>query len=161
LTNWRMSFRDYANGPSFWPQCRQLGVAAITYKPVADVDFSQHATDTPTPGWAALQAAEKGCLRHFIDDMTPGDVIYVKEGPMIVGKGIVTGPYQFDAAGAILVPNGESPYHHQRRVDWSPEFRPVEILVGQPQITTLLQLGSEDVAAIGELSTTTPDTSEA
>lgn len=150
MATWRMAFRDGTNGPSFWPQCKERGVAAITYTPVADVDFSRHATDEPTPGWDALQPVEKGCLRHFIDDMTVGDIIYVKEGPSIVGKGVVTGPYKFDAAGPIFVPNGECAYHHQRRVNWTPEFQPVKIQVGHPPIQALLKLGPADVTAIEE-----------
>ena len=49
----RMAFRDYPGGPSFWPDCERLGVAAITYAAVVDVDFARFATKRPTPGWAA------------------------------------------------------------------------------------------------------------
>jgi hypothetical protein len=143
-----MAFRDSPGGPSFWGQCRRLGVAAITYGPVALVDFSRHATNKSTAGWADLKPTEKGCLKHFVNDMAEGDVIYVKEGPQIVGRGIVVGGYQFDAARPILVPKGKDAYHHQRRVDWSPDFQPVRITVGKPQITALLPLVSADVRAI-------------
>ncbi len=145
---WRMAFRDYTDGPSFWSQCQQLGVAAITYRPVADIDFSQHATDHPTPGWSDLQPGEKGCLRHFVHDMAVGDLVYVKEGPLIVGRGIVIGAYQFNRAAPIVVPGGICPYRHQRRVRWCPEFQMVQVQVGQPQITTLLQLDPGDVELI-------------
>jgi hypothetical protein len=106
---WRMAFRDYTDGPSFWLQCQQRGVATITYNAVADIDFSQHPTDQPTPGWAGLQPAEKGCLRHFVRGMAAGDLIYVKEGPLIVGRGIVISNYQFNAADPIVVPGVHAP----------------------------------------------------
>lgn len=145
---WRMAFRDSPRGPSFWLQCSKLGVAAITYEPVVDVDFSVYEKVSAAPGWRELKAPQKGCLRHFVHDVQPGDLIYVKEGPMIVGKGVVSGPYEFDAAGPILVEGGASPYRHQRRVEWFPDFEPVKIQVGRPAILTLLQLRPQDVLAI-------------
>jgi hypothetical protein len=141
---WRMAFRDYTDGPSFWPDCRQRGIATITYHPVADIDFSQHPTDQATPGWADLAPGAAGCLRHFVHDLAGGDVIYVKEGPLIVGRGIVSGPYHFNPTDPIVVQGGVCPYRHERRVRWCPEFQPVQILVGQPQITALLQLAPAD-----------------
>ena len=148
MTAWRMAFRDFADGPSFWDECRQRGVAAITYEPVADVDFSAHPTAHPTPGWYQLRPVEIGCLRHFINDVEVGDTIYAKEGPAIVGRGTVTGSYEFDAGGPIVPPNGRTAYHHQRRVQWDPDFQPVNVQVGHPPIQTILELGPADVARI-------------
>jgi hypothetical protein len=144
---WRMAFRDYAEGPSFWPECRRRDIAALTYCPVAAFDFTgRHLPDAP--GWAGLEASEKGCLRYFVFDMQPGDVIYVKEGDTIVGRGVVVGPYQFDNSSPIVVEGGKCAYHHHRRVRWGNDFVPVKVRVGQPQITTLLQLCPADVEAI-------------
>jgi hypothetical protein len=147
MTVWRMAFRDYSKGPSFWPECKRLGVAAITYSPVADVDFSRFATKKPTPGWDRLKSVERTCLRRFIDAMKAGDVIYVKEGPAVVARGIVAGPYSFDAVAPIVVPNGKDIYHHQRRVRWY-EFQPVKAKLGKQQVMTLVKLSSADVEAI-------------
>jgi hypothetical protein len=139
-----MAFRDYVDGPSFWPECKCRDIAALTYCPVADFDFAARSLHD-APGWAALQATEKGCLRHFVVDMHPGDVIYVKEGDTIVGRGIVASRYQFNGSSPIVVEGGKCAYHHHRTVRWCREFTPVKIRVGQPQITTLLQLFPPDV----------------
>lgn len=145
---WRMSFRDKPGGPSFWRQCQRRGVATITYQPVADVDFSEHATDQTTPGWADLKPVQRESLRRFVRDMRSGDIIYVKEGPNIVGRGIVIGPYEFDAVGPIAVPGGLCAYRHQRRVCWCRGFRPLQIQLGKPAIVTLLQLNPADVERV-------------
>jgi len=79
--------------------------------------------------------------------MKPGDVIYVKEGPSIVGRGIVTGRYKFDAAGPIVVSGGTDAYHHQRRVAWC-DFQSVRAKLGKQQVMTLVKLEPADVEAV-------------
>ena len=41
MTVWRMAFRAGKNGPSLWPDCQRLGVAAIEYGPADDLDFTR------------------------------------------------------------------------------------------------------------------------
>jgi hypothetical protein len=145
---WRMAFRDYSEGPSFWHQCLELSVASMTYEPVADIDLSVHATDSSTPGWDLLEASQKGCLRHFVHDIAPGDIIYAKEGPRIVGRGMVSRPYQFDVVQPFLPPKGVTPYRHHVRVEWCLGFQPLEIQIGATQMPTLLELAPADVVTI-------------
>ena len=63
-----------------------------------------------------LSAALSGAsLKRFVYEMEEGDIIYVKQGPRIVGKGAVSGPYQFDKKNRIVDPYGCT-WQHQRRV---------------------------------------------
>ena len=79
--------------------------------------------------------------------MEEGDIIYVKQGPRIVGKGAVSGPYQFDKKNRIVDPYGV-PWQHQRRVSWASEFPEVEIQLGRQQMMTLVPLNGQDVKRV-------------
>jgi hypothetical protein len=128
MTVWRMSFRCGYRGYEMWPHCRKLGVAAITYDPLADVDLSKYARDEPEELWAQLKASQKGSLRNVAYEMKPGDVIYVKQGLQIVGKGIVRGSYQFDYKRRLVDPY-RNVWAHQVPVDWESDFEPIDILL--------------------------------
>jgi hypothetical protein len=81
-----------------WSRCFELGVAAITYRPLARVDLSKYPQGEPKDLWAKLQPSQSASLKRIAYEMKKGDVIYVKEGPMIVSRGVVTGPYKFDSS---------------------------------------------------------------
>jgi len=66
--------------------------------------------------------------------MKPNDIIYVKDGPSLVGKGRVASAYYFDDVHCIVDENG-MPWPHQLKVDWSTGFPRVELLLGAEQIT--------------------------
>jgi hypothetical protein len=144
---WRMAFRQGVEGVSLWPECQRLGVAAIEYHPVLDVDFSQYNPGEPQEAWAQLGGPQHTSLSRFVYDMQPGDIIYVKEGRQIVGRGVVTSDYQFDHAGRIRDEKGHA-WQHQRRVSWCPDFQPVDLQIGQQQIMTLVPLAPADVVTI-------------
>jgi hypothetical protein len=129
-----------------WDDCRQLSVAAIEYGPVDDIDLSQHPVGQPKNAWSQLEPMQQKCLRLFVGEMKEGDLIYVKEGPTIVGKGIVTGPYQFDKQGRIKSKRTGAYWRHQRPVQWIPEFPEVRFQFGTQQIATVKQLTDEEVA---------------
>ena len=158
MAAWRMAMRgriaddgSWMDDPvEMWPQCAEAGVAAITYFPVENVDLSQFAEPNQVPGWAQLAPAQQHSLHRFVWEVRVGDVIYVKQGPMIVGKGVVQGDYQFDREGQISCGDGIAViyWRHQRQVSWSPNFQPICIQVGQPQIVALVQLDAEDIARI-------------
>jgi len=156
MNAWRMAFRAGTNGPEMWDEyCRPLGVAAIEYGPVDDRDFSPYATEEQLPAvmkaaWSQLKPTQRASLRRFLWEMKEGDVIYVKKGPMIVGKGVITGPYQFDKKGRIQDPNDGAPWQHQRLVSWDPEFTEVRMQLGTQQIATVKPLTAEDVQSIEE-----------
>jgi hypothetical protein len=112
----------------------RLGVAAITYDPLARSDLSKYPLRKPTKLWKELEPSQKASLRRVAYEMAPGDVIYVKQGPRIVDKGIVTGRYKFDSQFRLVDPSGGS-WAHQVPVDWSREFTPIKLLLGAEQLT--------------------------
>ena len=79
--------------------------------------------------------------------MDEGDIIYVKQGPKIVGKGVVDGPYQFDKKNRIVDPDG-TPWQHQRRVKWVAGFPEIPIQIGRQQAMTLVPLAGDDVKQV-------------
>ena len=142
MTTWRMSFRCGDRGFKMWPRCFKLGIAAITYSPLAKVDLSHYPKGEPKRLWAKLKPSQSASLRRVAYEMINGDVIYVKEGPMIVSKGIVKGPYQFDSSFRLSCPDSDVPWSHHVPVDWEPDFQAVQILLGS-EPTTVLPLDSE------------------
>ena len=112
-----------------WPKCRELGVAAITYEPIEKIDLSKHRSGEPRRLWKKLAPAQSASLSRVAYEMKAGDVIFVKEGRQIVGKGIVTGSYTFDAKFRIVDPNGYV-WPHQVPVDWEVGFPEVDLLLG-------------------------------
>lgn len=134
MTTWRMAFRAGNQGAEMWPRCRKLGVAAITYSGLARTDLSKHTQGEPRALWAKLNSSQKASLRRVAYEMKAGDVIYVKQGPRIVGKGVVQGPYFFDAERRIVDPHG-TPWLHQVPVKWDPEFPTIRALLGAEPLT--------------------------
>ena len=154
MSVWRMAFRAGKNGPSLWPKCQRLGVAAIEYSPVDDLDFSRYSEGEPRDAWSQLAPSQKASLRCLVYKMQVGDVIYVKEGPLIVGKGIITGRYHFDKKSRIRDPNDDSYWQHLRKVSWVHDFAPIRIQVGRQQQQVVEALSDEDLVRIEDISTT-------
>ena len=146
MAAWRIAFRMGANGDEMWQQCWQLGVAAITYAPLAEVDLSQHGYQEPKELWDKLRSAQKSSLSAVAYEMKAGDIIYVKQGPKIVRKGEVLGPYQFDSEFRIVDGNG-LPWAHQVPVKWDPYFLAVKLLLGS-ELSTVKKLTDEDLQLI-------------
>jgi hypothetical protein len=142
-----MAFRVGTNGYELWPTCQRLGVAVIEYTPVDDVDLSGYPEGEPREAWAQLASSQQASLKRFVYEIQEGDTIYVKKGPLIVGKGVVAGPYRFDKRNRIQDPEG-TPWQHQRSVTWSPRFPQVRIQLGRQQIVTLVPLTDADVRGI-------------
>src|ERR1700739_3742163 len=114
---WRMSLRVGNRGPSMWDGCRKLGVAAITYSPLERTNLSAHSPFEPSSKWRELAPTQKASLGRVAYEMKGGDVIYVREGPKIIGRGVVKGKrgrraYQFDSRFQLVDPNG-TPWAHQ------------------------------------------------
>ena len=142
MTVWRMAFRCrlYGSHP-MWPACRELGVAAIAYDPLEHTDLSAYPQGEPKELWDQLASSQKSSLKKVAYEMAEGDVIYVKDGPAIVCRGVVTGPYQFDHEHRIRDPYGTY-WNHQVPVDWDLGFRPVNIVLGA-DLHTVLRLSGE------------------
>ncbi len=134
MTMWRMSFRVGNQGYKMWPECLRHNVAAITYSPLEKVDLSQYPMGEPKALWAKLEPSQKASLRRLAYQMKAGDVVFVKEGPKVVGKGAVTGPYAFDDGFRIVDPNGVT-WAHPVLAEWLPDFPVVDILLGDEQMT--------------------------
>jgi hypothetical protein len=134
---WRMAFRVGNQGPSLWSQCLRFGVAAITYEPLLETDLSRYPKGEPKARWNQLEPTQKASLRRLAYEMKPGDVIYVKDGPRIVDRGVVTGGYFFDHDFRVKMPDGRGPWAHQVQVDWSRNFptEGIPILLGAEQLT--------------------------
>ena len=146
MSAWRMAFRAGNKGDEMWPICRELGVAALTYRLVGDIDLTNFPKCIPQENWSKLASPKKASLRRFME-MREGDVIYVKQGPKIVGKGVVSGPYHFDSLGQIQTPDGTR-WKHQRPVNWVRSFPEITIQVGRNQLFLIDPLTEEDVARI-------------
>ncbi len=95
MTTWRMAFRCGSRGHEMWPECFELGVAAITYWQVAETDLSGLSPEEFKDACAGLASNPKANLRKVAYEMRKGDVIYVKQGPRIVYRGRIKGPYRF------------------------------------------------------------------
>jgi hypothetical protein len=155
MTAWRMSFRVGNQGDEMWRDCFRLGVAAITYDKLAKTDLSKYPEGEPQKLWAQLWPAQKASLRRVAYEMKAGDVIYVKQGPKIVGKGVVQGSYQFDSKFRLRDTNGFPWGAHQIPVQWESNFPKTKILLGAEPLT-VKKLSSDSIrkleAAIGKSS---------
>jgi hypothetical protein len=134
MKTWRMSFRVGNQGHEMWPDCFRLGVAAITYYPLHKTDLSKYSKGEPKKLWAQLEPAQKASLRRVAYEMKADDVIYVKQGPKIVGKGVVQGSYYFDSKFGLKSPKG-FPWAHQVPVKWESDFPETKILLGAEPLT--------------------------
>jgi len=129
-----MSFRVGTDGAEMWPRCKALGIAAITYKPLAETDLSQYAQGEPKARWDLLESSQKFSLKCVAYDMKKGDVIYVKQCPQIICRGIVQDSYQFESKLSLRDHN-DLPWPHQVPVAWEPNFLPARLLLGAEQLT--------------------------
>lgn len=145
---WRMAFKCGNRGKSLWKLCKKLNVAAITYDPLSKFDLTDYSPGEPKALWKQLRTTQKSSLRHLAYDMKKGDIIYVKEGTSIAGKGVVGGnekrSYRFDKNFRIIGTNGH-PWPHQVPVEWDTNFIPIEApkRVLLPPQTTVLELKDE------------------
>lgn len=147
MTAWRMSFKAGNRGPSMREKCLTYEVAAITYRALANVDLSKYSPGEPKESWKQLAPSQKVSLRRVAYEMKKGDVIYVKDGPKIVNKGLVQESYHFDSEHRIIDPNG-TPWSHQVPVKWLADFPEIEgILLGAEQYA-VLKLTTEQVKSI-------------
>src|SRR5258706_12974730 len=139
---WRMAFRVGDGGDEMWPTCLQFGVAAITYDPLARIDLSKFPQNYPKDLWAKLSPPQKYSLRQVAYVMEKGDIIFVKQGANIIGKGLVKGSYQFDTHFRIIDTNG-IPWAHQVPVEWQSDFVAVKMSLGDQQRYTVRELRQE------------------
>ena len=130
MNYWRMAMRCGTQGPDMFPECRKRGIAAIGYRDTVEDcrklggrDGYQRAFRSK---WCVSGSAYRS-LEHLAFDMMPGDVIYVKHGPQIAGKGVVTDGYAYDPN---ILRGTKCPWGHFLRVVWEQDFPTFECLLG-------------------------------
>jgi 5-methylcytosine-specific restriction endonuclease McrA len=119
-------------------------MGVIQYDAVQDLDLSQYSKRNLPTEWEGLGRTQKTSLARFVFEMKPRDVVYVKSGPIISGKGIVEGPYYFDSGNVFRVDG--HPWQHQRKIRWL-DVPEVSNPTNQ-NIVTVKPLSSSDAAAI-------------
>jgi hypothetical protein len=149
-----MSFRAGNQGPEMWPKCLQFNVAAITYDPLAKTDLSKHLPGEPAALWSQLAPSQTASLRRVAYEMKGGDIIYVKQGPRIIDKGVIKGAsgriaYIFDSRFRIVDPYNV-PWAHQVPVEWAADFPLIDIQVGRSQQYTVEKLLPHDIQRLEE-----------
>ena len=133
MNYWRMAFRDGTNGLSLWPQCFKLGIAAITYYPIEGIDLSPITIDSINDYLFDLYPTQKASIKRIRYEMKKGDVIYVKEGPLIVGKGIIESKYFYDHNHKLVC--NELSWPHQVKVKWLSDFNEVKVKIPGEKVT--------------------------
>ena len=147
MAAWRMAFRAGTNGDEMWPFCQRMGVAAIGHEALVDIDLSKYPEGEPKARWSQHSSPQRASLKRFVSQMEQGDVIYVKQGPYIVGNGVVAGSYRFKKESQIRERGGDI-WQHTRRVRWVPGFPSVRMQLGQQQAVTVVSLTDEQVETV-------------
>lgn len=148
---WRMSFHVGQDGDDMFPECLRLGIAAMTYLPLANTDLTPFDDKNKPTRWNELSPGQKSSLSQLAFHMQDGDIIYVKDHQQIINRGRVIGvpgqrAYQFDSKFRLIDPKG-TPWSHQVRVDWLSDFTPKRLLLNA-EMTTVLALNKERIALL-------------
>ncbi len=148
MNYWRMSFRIGSEGTEMWEECCDRGIAAIgAYDKNGEPavrDCSRLTEEELTLAFRKKKpgnAARLFSFKNLVYRMQEGDIIYAKQGPFIVGRGVITSRYQYDPN---IMKGSEARWEHYVRVGWEKDFEPVPILLGAERIT-ILPLSKEKV----------------
>lgn len=147
MKHWRMSFRCGVGGFEMFEKCLSEKVAAITYHPLTYTDLRKHPYLEPSEKWKQLKPTQNASLKRFAYEIKVNDIIYVKQGPSIVGRGKVVGPYKFNKNTEIYCPKENEPWFHQMDVKWENDFIPFRLLLGSEQFT-VIPLDKDQVSKI-------------
>ena len=122
MNYWRMSFRDGINGPEMWPDCFNRGIAALSYYTPDGELVVQDCRNITKQEYESIWKQKRPkanparySLRNFAYNIKKHDIIYVKQGPYIVGKGEVVKEYQFDPN---ILKGTKAKWEHYVEVDW-------------------------------------------
>jgi len=157
MNYWRMAFRWGSEGRELWPACRRLGIAAIGYydarwQPVVR-NCSTMTKSEFDDAWRGKQPGNTtglSSLWRFARVMKPGDVIYVKQGRNIVGKGVVASDYRYQPG---VMRDFGCKWEHCRDIKWDATSGAVPLLLGAEQFT-LLPLNKTRLAMIARATRT-------
>lgn len=139
---WRMKLRAGNHGDDMFPQCRERGIAAITYQAIFNTDLTRHTKWDLDRG---VQGAARSSMFRFAWEIRGGDEILVGDSisKHIVARGFVTSPpgeraYRFNARNPIREPGNPSvAWRHEISVDWDDEFERFTYWDGAPQHTVV------------------------
>lgn len=140
MNYWRMAFRIGSDGVEMWPECHKRKIAAIGYyKNGTSVveDCSKLTLDKYNEIWRKKRpydSSPRSSLRRLAYEMKSGDIIYVKKGPNIVGKGTITKEYQYNPD---ILKGTSSDWEHYVSVDWERNFPEFRLVLGADRITVL------------------------
>ncbi len=129
-----------SQGPSQWPDCFERGIAAIGYyyKSLPVVEDCRKITEKEYDNiWRQKRpraGAPRGSLRKVAYEMKPGDIIYVKEGAEIAGKGVIIQSYDYDKN---ILAGAKEPWRHYVKVNWQQDFISFEHKLGSERTTVL------------------------
>lgn len=134
MNYWRMSFRTEINGAEMWPDCYIRGIAAITYRTIDGKAFIGDCSKLTEDEYNAIwkvgwpeNTCGRASLRHMVYHMKVGDIIYVKQGPYIVGKGRVRAAYKYDPT---ILKGAIEEWEHYLTVDWEKDFPKFRCVLG-------------------------------
>ena len=149
---WRMAFRRGIRGYEMWLDCYNRGIAAITYWPDGKRlgDLSTVSREDYEDIWrrrAPENKAGRASLRKFRSEIEEEDIIYVKQGPHIVGKGVVKSDYKYDPE---ILKGCEEEWEHYRKVDWVRDFPRFKLVLGA-DLHTVLELEGDRLKKIRDI----------
>lgn len=104
-------------GACMWEEFYARGIMGLAWGEIGDLSAYAHKEDLKaqmlqTYPENGTQKNDIHALWQFANEMKPGDVVFVKKGKtVIVGRGVVTGNYVYDAEG--------SDYPNIREVRWT------------------------------------------
>lgn len=141
MNYWRMAMRIGNQGPNQWPDCFKRGIAAIGYydkkgNPIVK-DCRKITEKEYNEIWRKkrpLAGNPRKSLRNVAYRMKPKDIIYVKYGTQIVGKGVVSQGYKYNPN---ILNGAREPWEHYVKVDWKKDFTPFTYKLGAEPITVL------------------------
>jgi hypothetical protein len=153
MTIWRMAMRHGDYGRFAHGIYIPMGVGAVTYNGIAEVDFSDIPLKEAKNVWRHLAPTQIASLKHLCYDIAGGDSIFVKAGPMIVNRGVVRGAagqraYRFNYARPDSRVGTYEHWFQQVPVAWRDDFVPIRIQAGSNQRHAIQEISAADAARI-------------
>jgi predicted HNH restriction endonuclease len=160
ISYWRMAFRsgsmDDDDLVEMFEHCKAQGIAALGYwdykgKPIVK-DCSKISEEEFDSAWREKwpqNISGRTSLRHLAYHMKRNDIIYAKQGPMIVGKGTLISGYEYDPKILKGTPGN---WQHFVRVKWNDDFKPFRLVI-YPHWSTVLKLEGENLQKFLSLDT--------
>lgn len=140
MNYWRMAMKIGNQGPNQWPDCYQRGIAAIGYhfeeEPVVEDcrKITEEEFDRIWKSKRPLAGPARNSLKNLAYRMKNNDIIYVKDGTRIVGKGIIVEEYDYNPN---ILEGARETWEHYVKVDWYNDFKSIDIQLGAEPHTVL------------------------